>query len=206
MCPIKGHMKFKTGTLNVTRQYTCRKISPSFVGLQIHTLAASQPRYREGGEAIAHKAFHPPHALPSSLPSYCGVAQACRYLVFSVHKYIFDCGNVRHSSGFTVEQIGLSSQRREPDRHATAATIHYISSTHRFKLHIKYGLHWTERNQNRFAIKLVMSNYLCGIIKLALSNTSQQETILKFYKVLAVPHLLFSSEFWTSTKQRLQQI
>jgi hypothetical protein len=49
-------------------------------------------------------------------------------------------------------------------------------------------------------------NYLCGTIKHAVLNRSQQETILKLYKVLAVPALLYGNECWTLTKQQLQQI
>jgi hypothetical protein len=45
-----------------------------------------------------------------------------------------------------------------------------------------------------------------GTIKHNLVNRSQQDTILKFYKVLAVPVLLYGSECWTLTKQQLQQI
>jgi hypothetical protein len=50
-------------------------------------------------------------------------------------------------------------------------------------------------------------NYLCRTIKCALVNKSQQKTILKLYEVLAVPSLLlYVSEWWTFTKQQLQQI
>jgi hypothetical protein len=48
-------------------------------------------------------------------------------------------------------------------------------------------------------------NYLCRKIKHTLLNKSQQETILKFYKVLAVPSVLYDRECWTLTKQQLQQ-
>jgi hypothetical protein len=44
-----------------------------------------------------------------------------------------------------------------------------------------------------------------GTIKRTLLNKSQQETILKFYKVLAVPSLLYGSECWYLTKQQFQQ-
>jgi hypothetical protein len=56
----------------------------------------------------------------------------------------------------------------------------------------------------RFFRKLF--NYLCRRIKCTLLNRSQQETILKFYKVLAVPAVLYGSECWTLTKQQLQQV
>jgi hypothetical protein len=42
--------------------------------------------------------------------------------------------------------------------------------------------------------------------KHTLLNRSQQETILKFYKISAVSALLYSSECWTLTIQQLQQI
>jgi hypothetical protein len=38
-------------------------------------------------------------------------------------------------------------------------------------------------------------------LKCTLLNRAQQETILKFYKVLAVPAVLYGSECWTLTKQ-----
>jgi hypothetical protein len=49
------------------RNYTCRKISPSFVDRYkyTHTLVANQPRYGEGGGAIAHSASCPPPFLSS---------------------------------------------------------------------------------------------------------------------------------------------
>jgi hypothetical protein len=54
--------------------------------------------------------------------------------------------------------------------------------------------------------KLQRFNYLFRAIKRSLRNRAQQETILKFYKVLSVPVLLYGREFWTLTKQQLQQI
>jgi hypothetical protein len=54
--------------------------------------------------------------------------------------------------------------------------------------------------------KLQRFNYLRGTIKCTLLNTSQQEAILKFYRVLAAPTFLYGSECWTLTKQQLQQI
>jgi hypothetical protein len=42
--------------------------------------------------------------------------------------------------------------------------------------------------------KLQRFNYFCGAIKDILINKSQQETILKFYKALAIPALLYASE------------
>jgi hypothetical protein len=54
--------------------YTCRKISPSFVGRQKYT-------HGEGGEAIALKVFCPPPPCPFHLllTSYCDEAKARRY-------------------------------------------------------------------------------------------------------------------------------
>jgi hypothetical protein len=54
--------------------------------------------------------------------------------------------------------------------------------------------------------KVQSFNYLCGTIKRTLLNRAQQEIILKFYKVLAVPALLYDSECRTVTKQHRQQI
>jgi hypothetical protein len=51
-----------------------------------------------------------------------------------------------------------------------------------------------------------MFNYLCGTITHTSLNKSQQETVLKFSKVSAVPALLYGSKCYTLTKQQLQQI
>jgi hypothetical protein len=48
--------------------------------------------------------------------------------------------------------------------------------------------------------------HFTGTIKCTLLNKSQQETILKFYKVLTVPPLLCGCERWILTKQQLQEI
>jgi hypothetical protein len=52
--------------------------------------------------------------------------------------------------------------------------------------------------------RLQRFNYLCGKIKSILLNRPQQETFLKFYKVLAVTSLIYGSECWTLNKQLLQ--
>jgi hypothetical protein len=43
-----------------------------------------QPRYWEGGEAIAHKASYPPCPFHPPFPSYCGVAPARRYFASNI--------------------------------------------------------------------------------------------------------------------------
>jgi hypothetical protein len=50
--------------------------------------------------------------------------------------------------------------------------------------------------------KLQRFSYLCRTVKRTLLRKSQQETISKFYKILAVPSLLYGR---TLTKQQLQQ-
>jgi hypothetical protein len=40
-------------------------------------------------------------------------------------------------------------------------------------------------------------NYMCGTIKRELLHKTCQETILKFYKLLAVPSLLYGSADWS---------
>jgi hypothetical protein len=47
-------------------------------------LVASQPRYGEGGEAIALKASCFPYLFHLPFPSYCDVAQARRYFAYSI--------------------------------------------------------------------------------------------------------------------------
>lgn len=89
MHPTERYIKFNTGTLNVTRQCTCRKIAPSFVNQNKHKLSASQPEYGESGEAIVHKASLPAIPFQLPFPSCCDAEQARRYLVFSTHMDIF---------------------------------------------------------------------------------------------------------------------
>lgn len=53
--------------------------------------------------------------------------------------------------------------------------------------------------------KINKFNQMCGTIKRNLKNT-RKETKLKFYKVMAVPVLLYGSECWTMTKQDEKKI
>lgn len=53
--------------------------------------------------------------------------------------------------------------------------------------------------------KLSKFNFICGTIKRSLKYT-RRETKLKFYKVMAVPILLYGSEFWTLTKKEEKTI
>lgn len=54
--------------------------------------------------------------------------------------------------------------------------------------------------------KLQNFNQICGTIKRTLLNKTRKETILKFYKVLAVPSLLYGSECWTLTENQKHKI
>ena len=54
-------------------------------------------------------------------------------------------------------------------------------------------------------IKINRFNYMCGTIRRYLKNT-RTETKLKFYKMMAVPVLLYGSEFWTLTKKKEKMI
>ena len=53
--------------------------------------------------------------------------------------------------------------------------------------------------------KLSKFNFICGTIKRSLKNT-RRETKLKFYKVMAVPVLLYGCEFWTLTRKEERTI
>jgi hypothetical protein len=69
------------GTISFSRRQMihavilCRKISPSFVDRHKCTLLASQPRYGEGGEAIALKASCYPSPLALSIVPFTVVTQ-----------------------------------------------------------------------------------------------------------------------------------
>ncbi|KAJ4450851.1 hypothetical protein ANN_02282 [Periplaneta americana] len=54
--------------------------------------------------------------------------------------------------------------------------------------------------------KLQNFNQICGSIKRTLLNKTRKETILKFYKVLAVPSLLYGSECWTLPENQKHKI
>jgi hypothetical protein len=44
--------------------------------------------------------------------------------------------------------------------------------------------------------KIYKFQYACGTIKRTLRNKTRKDTILKFYKVMAVPTLVYGSENW----------
>lgn len=54
--------------------------------------------------------------------------------------------------------------------------------------------------------KIEKFNYYNGTIKRTLKNKVQTETMLKFYKVAAVPSLTYGSECWTTTKNNERRI
>lgn len=53
--------------------------------------------------------------------------------------------------------------------------------------------------------KINKFSYVCGVIKRSLKST-RKETKIKFYKVMAVPMLLYGSEFWILTKKEERRI
>ena len=52
--------------------------------------------------------------------------------------------------------------------------------------------------------KLHKFQHLCGTIIRTLKERTRPETQLKFYKLMAVPTLLYDSEIWTLEKSRIQ--
>jgi hypothetical protein len=55
-------------------------------------------------------------------------------------------------------------------------------------------------------IKLAKFLQLIGTIKITLLKRVRKETVLKFYKTLAVPVLLYGAENWTSTVPQQKRI
>jgi predicted DNA-binding protein (UPF0278 family) len=54
--------------------------------------------------------------------------------------------------------------------------------------------------------KLRKFNHTCGTIRRILNKKTRKETQIKFYKVMAIPTLTYSSETWTLTKKQRQNI
>ncbi|PSN54630.1 hypothetical protein C0J52_10839 [Blattella germanica] len=50
------------------------------------------------------------------------------------------------------------------------------------------------------------NSQIIGTIKSTLFKKVRSETILKFYKVMAIPILLYGSEIWTLTSNQLRRI
>jgi hypothetical protein len=54
--------------------------------------------------------------------------------------------------------------------------------------------------------KLSKFQNICGVIARTLKNKTRKETNLKFYKIMAVPVLLYGSETWTLRKRDWNRI
>lgn len=61
------------------------------------------------------------------------------------------------------------------------------------------GTQLTYKHDSDCKYKLPIFQQLCGTINRNLKNKARKETQIKFYKVMAVPSLLFGSETWTMT-------
>jgi hypothetical protein len=63
-----------------------------------------------------------------------------------------------------------------------------------------------------FVIIFILMNYeglairMCGTIEPALSHKTQQEKVQNLCKVLAIPLLLYGSEFWTLSYMRCNKL
>jgi hypothetical protein len=49
--------------------------------------------------------------------------------------------------------------------------------------------------------KLRKCNHICGMTRRVLNKKTRKETQFKFYKVMAIPTLTYSSETWTLTQK-----
>jgi hypothetical protein len=51
-------------------------------------------------------------------------------------------------------------------------------------------------------VKLQRFQQICGTIKRTLARKVMKETVLGFYKIMAMPAVLYGSECWTLTKRQ----
>lgn len=73
--------------------------------------------------------------------------------------------------------------------------------------HFNYlGCDITYEYSNDMKTKLQRFQHTCGTINKYLRNKTRKETLLKFYKVMAVPQLLYGCESWTIRKQDKMKI
>jgi hypothetical protein len=54
--------------------------------------------------------------------------------------------------------------------------------------------------------KVCKFQYACGTIKRTLRNKTRKDTMLKYYKVMAVPMLMYGSENWTMNRADRRRI
>jgi hypothetical protein len=47
---------------------------------------------------------------------------------------------------------------------------------------------------------------ICGIIKRTSARKDRKETLLRFYKMMVIPTLLYGSECWTLTKRQIRRL
>jgi hypothetical protein len=55
-------------------------------------------------------------------------------------------------------------------------------------------------------VKLQRFQQICGTIKRILAGKVRKETLLRFYKIMAIPTLLYGSECWTLTKRQKSRL
>ena len=79
-------------------------------------------------------------------------------------------------------------------------TIEQINEFQYLGYNLGYG------KSNDVQLKLNRFRQFCGTIQRTLKHKVQQHTLLKFYKIIAVPLLLYGCENWTLTADQLRQI
>lgn len=73
--------------------------------------------------------------------------------------------------------------------------------------HFTYlGCDLTYENETDIQKKLHRFQHICGTLSRTLKKRTRKETQLKFYKVMAIPVLLYGSETWTLKSQDLNRI
>jgi hypothetical protein len=55
-------------------------------------------------------------------------------------------------------------------------------------------------------VKLQIFQQICGTIKRTLARKVRKETLFRFYKIMAIPTLLYGSEYWTLTKRQKSRL
>jgi hypothetical protein len=68
------------------------------------------------------------------------------------------------------------------------------------------GCNVTYKYDEHLNVKLSKFQNICGVIARTLKTKTRKETNLKFYKIMAVPVLLYGSETWTLRKKDWNRI
>ena len=97
----------------------------------------------------------------------------------------------------------MAFQGQEPIRAKIVIDGKLIEQINQFK-YLGYSLEY--RKSQDVEIKLNRFRHFCGTIQRTLKHNVRRETLLKLYKVVALPLLLYGCECWTLTSDQLRRI